>query len=170
MFKNFLKKYISSINAKVPWYVFLGVALLSIPVLKMGKSIRFYFAFLSLQYLVIAVYVFIKFIREKNWKFSIASISICLVLFLSSGTLFGIAAKILLYLFVVLFVVYLVLKIIERFFSLPIINNTNTSENNDFLILLIVVVCAIYLLNDHQKGKNDVGQIKLLPQASAYFS
>lgn len=153
------KKFIADINVKVPWYFFLGLALASIPVLMLGKSIRFYLAFISLQYFVVVVYISIKFIKEKSWKYAIASLTLCFVLFLSSGTLFGVMVRVLFYVFAIIICASIMVWVIE----------VATSSKNNWLIYLIVILAAFFIFYELQKEKTVVNLIDNLMPSTVTF-
>jgi hypothetical protein len=104
---SFSRRYLSSANLIVPFYYFLLAIALAVPALFLGKSIRFFIALSALFFLPLFLKIVIKNAADRQWVFLLCSVTLLCVLTLISGTLLGLAIRLLLLIFILFFLIWL---------------------------------------------------------------
>jgi hypothetical protein len=104
---SLLRKYFCSMNQIIPYYYFLFAIALAVPALFFGKSLRYFIALSALFFLPLLLRIAFKNAAEKKWLFLLCSTILLCLLTLISGTLLGIAARLIFQIFILFLVLWI---------------------------------------------------------------
>lgn len=159
-FYDSLSLYKEDVFSRVSRWIFWILPLVSLITIFLGKSFRFYGAFLSLLFLIIMGYVCLKQLKSKKRLFGIYSLALCWLFFIGAGTLVGLALKAT----GVIFIVFLVISLSIAFHAL-IFNQYFISIFGSFMILVICIFIFVKIIN-YFKVEDEVS----LAYQLSYFS
>lgn len=141
-FYDSLLRYKEDVFSIVSRWVFWILPLVSLITIFLGKSFRFYGAFLSLLFLIIMGYVCLKQLKSKKRLFGIYSLALCWLFFTGAGTLVGLALKASGVIFFVFLVISLFIALHALIFSPYFI-----SFFGGFIFLVVCIFIFVKIIN-----------------------